>query len=549
MKVFLVEDEVIVREGIKKNIDWSREGYEFVGEASDGELAYPMIQKLKPDIVITDIKMPFMNGLELSKLIKKEMPWVQIIVLSGYDEFEYAKQAITIGVTDYITKPVTGNELLEAVNRVKEIIESQKKKDKQMQMMQEDMQEIQVIKRQKFFNDLVAGKLSLSEILELSANLEIKLTSSRYNIILYKLYEGEEESHNYSEVANRMKNRLNEAFQKEEAIALFERENEETILVVMQEEGKSLHSTVEMYVQQIVDTVTGRASSAKLKYFVATGKEVERLSELPKAYEEACKAFAYRYILSKNQVVDSEKLVNYQIMQDSRVDISALDVNKMDKAIVMNFLTCGEEGEVEHFIEEYFVSLGKSSITSLLFRQYIAMDMYFCCRLLLEQLGISIDILKEFGDGLKESSSAFQSVDETITYMSQIFHLTIQARNESAKGKYRSLIKDATDFIHENFANEEMSLNLIASHVNVSPSHFSNIFSQDMGETFIEYLTKVRMKHAKEMLKCTSMKSSEIGYAIGYKDPHYFSYLFKKTQNCSPKEYRENGTYESNTKV
>ncbi len=549
MKVFLVEDEVIVREGIKRNIDWSREGYEFVGEASDGELAYPMIQKLKPDIVITDIKMPFMNGLELSKLIKREMPWIQIIVLSGYDEFEYAKQAITIGVTDYITKPVTGNELLEAVNRVKEIIESQKKKDKQILMMQKDMQEIQVIKRQKFFYDLVAGKLSLSEIHELSASLEIKLTSSRYSIILYKLYEGEEENHNYSKVANEIKNLINEAFSHETSIALFEKENEETVLVVMQGEGENLHKSIKAYVNQIVSTVTNEASDANLKYFVAIGKEVERLSELSKSYEEACKAFAYRYILSKNQVVDSDKLVNYQIMQDSGIDISTLDVNKMDKAIVMNFLTCGEEEEVEHFIEEYFASLGKSSVASLLFRQYIAMDMYFCCRSLLEQLGISIDILKEFGDGLKESSIIFQSVNETIAYMSQIFHLTIQARNESAKGKYRTLIKEAKDFIHENYANEDMSLNMIASHVNVSPSHFSNIFSQDMGETFIEYLTRIRMKRAKELLKCTSMKSSEIGYEIGYKDPHYFSYLFKKTQNCSPKEYREKGTYEGNTKI
>lgn len=549
MKVFLVEDEVIVREGIRKNIDWSREGYEFVGEASDGELAFPMIQKLKPDIVITDIKMPFMNGLELSKLIKREMPWIHIIVLSGYDEFEYAKQSITIGVTDYITKPVTGNELLEAVNRVRTIIEDQKKKDKQFLMMQQDMQEIQIIKRQKFFYDFVAGKLSLSEILESSANLDIKLTSSRYNIILYKLYEGDEENHNYSKVANEVKKQLNATFSHETSIALFERENEETVLVVMQEEEKTLHSSMKLYVDQIVSKVTSDMSDVNLKYFVAIGKEVERLSEIPRSYEEACKAFAYRYILSKNQVVDSDKLVNYQIMQDSGIDISTLDVNKMDKAIVMNFLTCGEEQEVEHFIEEYFASLGKNSVTSLLFRQYIAMDMYFCCRSLLKQLGISTDILKEFGEGLKESSTVFRSVNQMIGYMSQIFHLTIQARNELAKGKYSMIIKEAREFIHENYSNEDMSLNMIASHVNVSPSHFSNIFSQDMGETFIEYLTKIRMKRAKELLKCTSMKSSEIGYEIGYKDPHYFSFLFKKTQNCSPREYREKGTYEGNTKI
>ena len=103
LKVFLVEDEYVMREGIKNNIDWSSNGYEFCGEASDGELAFPMIQRLKPDIVITDIKMPFMDGLTLSRLIKKEMPWIEIIVLTGYAEFEYAKEGIKIGIAQYLS--------------------------------------------------------------------------------------------------------------------------------------------------------------------------------------------------------------------------------------------------------------------------------------------------------------------------------------------------------------------------------------------------------------------------------------------------------------
>ena len=106
LKVFLVEDEIIVREGIKNNINWAAEGFAFAGEASDGELAYPLIQKARPDILITDIKMPFMDGLELSRLVRQEMPDIKIIILSGYDEFEYAKEAISIGITDYLVKQI-----------------------------------------------------------------------------------------------------------------------------------------------------------------------------------------------------------------------------------------------------------------------------------------------------------------------------------------------------------------------------------------------------------------------------------------------------------
>ena len=111
-----------IRNGVKKGIKWEEEGYDFVGEASDGELAYPLILKEKPDILITDIRMPFMDGLELSRLVKEELPDIKILILSGYDEFQYAKEAIQIGVTDYLLKPISSAKLLEVLNQVKESI-------------------------------------------------------------------------------------------------------------------------------------------------------------------------------------------------------------------------------------------------------------------------------------------------------------------------------------------------------------------------------------------------------------------------------------------
>ena len=117
LKVFLVEDERVIREGLRDNIPWEQYGYRFIGEASDGEMALPMIRKLKPDVLITDIKMPFMDGLSLSEIVKEEFPKTKIIIISGYDEFEYAKEGISIGITDYLVKPISGNQLLEAVKR------------------------------------------------------------------------------------------------------------------------------------------------------------------------------------------------------------------------------------------------------------------------------------------------------------------------------------------------------------------------------------------------------------------------------------------------
>ena len=126
IKVFLVEDEIIIRNGIKNSINWEMHGYDFVGEASDGELALPMILEKKPDILITDIKMPFMDGLELSEQVKKVLPATKIMILSGYNEFDYAKMAIKIGVTDYLLKPISSEKLLDAVNKVAEEIRKER---------------------------------------------------------------------------------------------------------------------------------------------------------------------------------------------------------------------------------------------------------------------------------------------------------------------------------------------------------------------------------------------------------------------------------------
>ena len=128
IKVFLVEDEFVIRNGIEKSIKWEENGFEFVGEAGDGEVALPLILKTKPDILITDVKMPFMNGLELSRIVKQELPETKIIILSGYNEFDYAKEAINLSVTEYLLKPISAAQLLESLNKVKESLSNERER-------------------------------------------------------------------------------------------------------------------------------------------------------------------------------------------------------------------------------------------------------------------------------------------------------------------------------------------------------------------------------------------------------------------------------------
>ena len=138
--VFIVDDEVIVREGIRSKIDWDNTQFSFAGEAADGEIALSMIQDIKPDILITDIKMPFMDGLELSRMVKKLQPWVRIIILSGHDEFEYAKKAISIGVEDYILKPFTSENLLSSLNKIATALDKQKQQFTDISRMKSELE-------------------------------------------------------------------------------------------------------------------------------------------------------------------------------------------------------------------------------------------------------------------------------------------------------------------------------------------------------------------------------------------------------------------------
>ena len=122
--MFLVEDEIVTREGIRDNVDWGAAGFEFCGEASDGEIAIPLIEESNPDVLITDIKMPFMDGLQLSKIVREHMPWVKIIILSGHDEFDYAQSAVKLGVTEYLLKPVSANDLSRVLKGLTATLES-----------------------------------------------------------------------------------------------------------------------------------------------------------------------------------------------------------------------------------------------------------------------------------------------------------------------------------------------------------------------------------------------------------------------------------------
>lgn len=184
LRTFLVEDEIVVRETIKKMIPWEQYGYELVGEAPDGEVALPMIKNLKPDLLITDIKMPFMDGLTLCRMVRKDFPEMKIVILSGYDDFNYAKQAIAIGVEDYLLKPITKNAFLERLTEIRERWEREKGQRDYYEKFRREIQEYERNASRDFFEALVSGKMDVGEIYRQAERLGLDIVAEVYNIIL-----------------------------------------------------------------------------------------------------------------------------------------------------------------------------------------------------------------------------------------------------------------------------------------------------------------------------------------------------------------------------
>lgn len=538
IKVFLVEDEMVIRRGIKNSIDWEKEGYIFCGEASDGELAYPMIIKEKPDILITDIRMPFMDGLELCKLVKKELPNIKILILSGYDEFDYAKEAIRLGVTEYLLKPISSGKLLEALNGVSESIRREKEDKDLVRKYMEEMRENTEHEKQKFFEQMIAGNLSMADALETGKKYEMNLSAGMYNLLLFRFTLGEE-NRKSGELLGEAEYAIEKLTERLEYVFEFQRGVEGWAFLLMADNEEQMSERVKELSKDLEEIMKNYSTIA---YFGGIGQPVARLRELEESFREAERALAARFTMELNRIISVEDIRMAQNV-DTLDDIEITSFGEIEKTRTMleKFLNNGAEDEIDEFVDVYINELPEENLKSVLMRQYIIMDAYIVMMSFCEKIeGIEGEMQAQ-SEELKNSMKTIQTLEEIKNYIRMLLKKIIGVRDTISGRRYSDIIEIAKDQIRKTYMSDEISLNTIAAEVGMSPSYFSSIFSKEMGKTFVEYLTEIRMDRTKELLMCSSMKTSEIGYEVGYKDPHYFSYIFKKTQNCTPKEFRAQG--------
>ncbi|QNU67035.1 response regulator [Ruminiclostridium herbifermentans] len=534
-KVFIVEDEIVIREGIKNKIHWEDEGFIIVGDESDGELAYPMIIKEQPDILITDIKMPFMDGLELSKLLKKEMPQLKIIIISGYSDFGYAQKAIDIGVSEYLLKPITSDKLVTAVKNAASAIEKERKDKQILEQYQLLVYQKQGEKRTDFFNALVSGKMSLSQIIEQEKELGIDMVARAYCVMLFQ-FKGQEDMYEYSNEIVQCETRMTQALNRYPDIKVFERGMDGWAFILMGENDLQIKELTKELCNLLID-ICGN----KTHYFGGIGRVVHRIRDMQQSYLDANSAFSLRYFESRDQFLSYNDVRNIKAQVGNRISVSELNLEKLDRDLLEEFLKRGTINDVDEFVDSYFDGFGSNAMKSTIFRHYIIMDGYSAIVKFLNTLKYPKEKIDTILKDMNNIIDHLSSFDDCCKFYKSILKEAIDLRNKNSQKRYASLIERAKEYMHLNYSMSDLTLDQVAATVNLSPNYFSSLFNHETGMTFIEYLTDIRMEKAKDYLRCSSKKISEIGFLVGYLDSHYFSYIFKKTQNCTPSEYRMQG--------
>ena len=528
-KVFLVDDEIVVREGIRDNVNWDSTNFIFCGSSTDGEAALPVIQEVKPDILLTDIKMPFMDGLQLSQIVKKTMPWTKIIILSGHDEFAYAKEALSIGVTEYLLKPITSRDLIQALNKVSCQIDNEKIEMENVEKLKKQCANNLFLYKDKFLNELSLGMMSSVQAIDKSQYFNINIIAKYYLVDIIETESNKDINSDDRCTENaKMDNILAAILDKNPQVIRFKRNIEETVIIVKGDTAKEIEENAYALAQAIKYEVE---RNTKLKLTVGIGNVHQRLNGIANSFTEADAAKNFKNYLGKGKIIGIK-----DIMIDSDSTTKLLN---FDKANITEFFKYGIKSNIQAFLDNYLKPLKQGDLKSLIYSYYAFIDVLIAASKYIEEIGGDKETIIPKSNHPEMFVDSISSIDEFERHLAKIMEEVIDFRDSKVESKYSNIIRRAKEYIDGNYSNPDISLHSVAEHANTSPSHFSTIFSQYTGETFIEYLTKTRIKIAMELLKTTQKRSSEIAYEVGYNDPHYFSYIFKKTTGCTPRDYRQ----------
>lgn len=523
-KIIFVDDEIVIRENIRACIDWEKEGFDYCGDAPDGEFALPLIEEHKPDILITDIKMPFMNGLELSAIVRKRFPDTKIVLLSGHDEFEYARQALRLGVEDYCLKPLGSADILKLLREVSGKIDREAEQKRAIDQLAQSLTDKEQTSREQLIAQLCGGFIASAEAIEMASVLGLSLIARQYAVILTDIRSSQGPAAAERELAGTIETELSGWIGEHADYLTSRRSRTETVWVVKSDHREPLQALC----GQLADVVQALESSYGCSISIGIGSIQDRLQGVHASFLEAEEDKHWR------RLAEQHRSALFELSNSFEKDLY------LDRDGFIEFLSIGSPRQSDASIRQFAAGLSDIDWGTSLFGYYALNDITLEVVRKARKLYRAAASAEEPVETLKGKIRSVQSFDEACDYLARLAELFWKWRTDSS-GKYGELIAQVKAFVQSHYGKEGLSLQDAADHVNVSASHLSKVFSQETGQTFIEFLMMTRIRKAMELMQSSSAKSYEIAVEVGYNDPHYFSNLFKRVTGMTIREFRKHG--------
>lgn len=527
LKVLIVDDEHLVRNLLRHCIDWEEIGYEIVGEASNAHEALDLVEQLKPDVIFTDIYMPFMDGLEFGRIVFERYPSIKIIVLTGYEEFEYAKKSIKIGISDFLLKPINDDEIRKVAVKLRATIEAERNQMAEYDRVKKQLEENLPYLKERLLNKLIQNTHTYEDIKHQLDYFHISINPSyvQVGLIEASLPEtagilGEEEQLLLNMQCQEL---VAKYFRNDDFVSVFFDSNQ-NIVVLNSELDIDFNDCLEAIRTLIINKL-------KCQITIGVGNIYNQVSRIKTSYKEAFDALNYKIIAGKNQVI------NYSDINFSHSKSHAAQSDCMDSLAF--YIKAGLKKKVVESIENAFCEnnlCGNSvDIDSI---RVIASSIISIILSVITELEINIS---DIFSGSQPFDKVFRidTLPEMRKYLLEISELTTNIILNMQNKKVNQAIEDIKEYMNNNLSDSELSLSRTAKKFYMNVSYLSRIFKQESGSTFVEYLTRIRMEKAITLLKETDLKAYQIAEKVGIANPHYFSICFKKWTGVSVNDFKK----------
>lgn len=526
-KVILVDDEEEVREAIRKRINWEEIGFTVAGTAENGEEALELAETVEPDVVMTDIQMPFMDGLTLLKRLKEKFPDLRSVIFSGYDDFEYAKEAIRLETEEYILKPVDAEELKAIFTRIKERLDEQLQQRRNVEQLSKYYEDSRPMIKEQLIIGLLEGRELQFDLERYQKDFDLRIESAFYCAGAFRItpMEGGKETLDKNLMAVSLKQIVEERFKDvlpvEVLVYL------DTVCVLAR-----LKSTAQrqVFVDEMdrICKVAHRALSANVS--AGIGRTYGNAESIHTSFLEAKDAFHHRIFVGENQAICISDVEPSYPIEDY--------VSEKQIRHIMRQVKVGTRESLESEIRGFIDKLKRSNINLNQLQIFYA---EFMVELLRLSRGHDISIV---GTGLgnintNEELAGFSSMDAFADRLIELTSILWEKISNVRMDTTKKLAEDAKQYINDHYNESSLSVDEICSHLGVGASYFSAVFKKETGVSFVTYLTQVRMNEAQRLLDTTDEKSYIIAGLVGYEEPNYFSYVFKKHFGISPSKYRQ----------